>query len=60
MEQEVFKMKQCPICGKNFIYYPSYIYKIRIKDHYTRVCSWKCQREWEKCGQVLKLKQDKD
>lgn len=43
---------KCPICGKMFIPAPFHVYKIRQKWYlsvYSRlVCSWGCQRRWER------------
>lgn len=42
-------MSKCPMCGVIFAPAPYHIYKIRNSGtSYSRVCSWKCQRAWEK------------
>lgn len=41
-------VKICPVCNKKFIPAVNHIYKVYIKGSYKKVCSWSCQRKWEK------------
>lgn len=41
-------IKICPICGKKFIPAVNHIYKVYVGRTYKKVCSWSCQRKWEK------------
>jgi hypothetical protein len=50
MIDEEYKKKKCPICGKLF-YVPKVLcwgWVIGTERHPKPVCSYKCQREWEK------------
>lgn len=41
-------LSECPICGKRFIPAPEHIYKIPNGGSYKYVCSWGCQRKYER------------
>ena len=47
----VFYEKLCPVCGKNFVYYPAvHLYQIRVGGHggFTKVCSYYCVLSYER------------
>ena len=41
-------MDKCPVCGKEYTPAPMHIYRITTKHGSHLVCSWGCQRAWEK------------
>ena len=43
-----FREIHCPVCGKLFVCRPEHVYKIKKKDRWRNVCTWGCQRTWEK------------
>lgn len=47
---EFIPIRKCPVCGKEFVPAVFHVYKIYIpkKEYYKKVCSWGCQRKWEK------------
>ena len=54
MAERIFFLERvCPVCGKTFICYPEHVYKIK-KDtgNPKKVCSWGCQRKWEREHEV--------
>lgn len=54
-QRELSLERHCPVCGKLFICYPGHVYKIKdARSHWKSVCSWKCQRIWEKEGSGVK------
>lgn len=47
----VFYEKLCPVCGKNFVYYPAvHRYQIRVggHGHHQAVCSYSCVLSYER------------
>ena len=47
---EFMPIRKCPVCGKEFIPAAFHVYKIVNPKNggYRKVCSWGCQRKWEK------------
>lgn len=50
----------CPVCGKLFVCRSDHVYKIREHYKWRKVCTWGCQRAWEKAGSLKALRREKE
>ena len=42
------KERKCDVCKKEFIYYPTWVYKRSVGDRLKVFCSWHCLRAFER------------
>lgn len=49
----LFDVRICPVCGKEFIKRPEHVYTVRIHGHKQFVCSYSCVNDHEKSNGVV-------